>query len=153
VIAGDGANRPAFEALARDLRIQDRVHFLGWRRDVPELLPSLSVVVLPTTMDFEGTPLTVIEALAASRPVVATDVGGVAEVVRHGETGLLVPPRNEAALADALDAQLSDSAAAARMGQKGCELVRQLYQRSRMVDETEQLFRELLCAVENRRLA
>src|SRR6185295_8709712 len=117
-----------------------RVSFLGWRRDVPEVLAELDVVVLPTVLDFEGTPLAVIEAMAAGRPVVATDVGGVAEVVRNGETGLLVPPRDDEALARAIDAQLSNTAAAASMAAAGQRLVAGLYRKDRMVDETEALF-------------
>jgi glycosyltransferase involved in cell wall biosynthesis len=144
LIAGDGHSRPAFEALAGELRLTDRVHFLGWRRDAPALFRSLAVAVLPTVLDFEGTPLAVIEAMAAGCPVVATDVGGVAEVVRHGETGLLVRPRDEAALADAIDAQLSNTAAAAAMAAAAQRLVGALYQRSRMVDETEAFFLELV---------
>jgi glycosyltransferase involved in cell wall biosynthesis len=144
VIAGDGDSRPAFEALANELRLSDRVHFLGWRRDVPGLLRSLSVAVLPTVLDFEGTPLAVIEAMAAGCPVVATDVGGVAEVVRRGETGLLVPPRDDAALAAAIDAQLSNRTAAGGMAAAAQRLVSALYQRSRMVDETEAFFLELV---------
>jgi glycosyltransferase involved in cell wall biosynthesis len=144
VIAGDGDARVSCEALAGELHLADRVHFLGWRRDVPALLRSLSVAVLPTVLDFEGTPLAVIEAMAAGRPVVATDVGGVAEVVRNGETGLLIPPRDDEALARAIDAQLSNTAAAASMAAAGQRLVAGLYQTERMVDETEALFLELV---------
>jgi glycosyltransferase involved in cell wall biosynthesis len=144
VIAGDGDARAFCETLASELQLADRVHFLGWRRDVPALLRSLSVAVLPTVLDFEGTPLAVIEAMAAGRPVVATDVGGVAEVVRNGETGLLIPPRDDEALARAIDAQLSNTAAAASMAAAGQRLVAGLYRKQRMVDETEALFLELV---------
>jgi len=144
VIAGDGEARHTYEKLARELQIHDRVHFLGWRRDVPAVLKTLSVVVLPTVLDFEGTPLAVIEAMAASRPVVATDVGGVAEVVRNGETGLLVPPRDPEALARAIGAQLVDTGAATRMAERALGLVRSQYRKERMVDETERLFARLV---------
>jgi glycosyltransferase involved in cell wall biosynthesis len=144
VIAGDGDRRGAYEDLSKQLGLTDRVHFLGWRRDVPAVLRSLCVAVLPTVRDFEGTPLAVIEAMAAGRPVVATDVGGVAEVVRNADTGVLVPPRDDAALAAAIDAQLSDTAAAERMAHAAQRLVHGLYAQKRMVDETEALFAELL---------
>jgi len=152
VIAGDGEARPAYESLARELRMQDRVHFLGWRRDVPGVLKTLAVAVLPTVLDFEGTPLAVIEAMAAGRPVVATDVGGVAEVVRDGETGLLVPPRDTEALAGAIEAQLGDVVGASRMAVQAQQLVWVQYQKSRMIDETERLFERLLAQVRGRRL-
>lgn len=144
VIAGDGDRRAAYEELSKALGLADRVHFLGWRRDVPAVLRSLSVVVLPTVMDFEGTPLAVIEAMAAGRPVVATDVGGVGEVVRNGHTGVLVPPRSESALAAGIEAQLSNLQAAQQMADAAQRLVRGLYTEKRMVDETEALFSELL---------
>jgi glycosyltransferase involved in cell wall biosynthesis len=144
VIAGDGEARAVYEILTRELQMMDRVHFLGWRRDVPALLKTLSVVVLPTVLDFEGTPLAVIEAMAAGRPVVATDVGGVAEVVRNGETGLLVPPRDPSALARAIGDQLVNSAAAGRMAARGREFVSSQYRKERMIDETERLFVRLV---------
>lgn len=144
VIAGDGDARPAFERLAVELGVADRVHFLGWRRDIPAVLGALSLVVLPTVMDFEGTPLAVIEALAAGRPVVASDVGGVAEVVRHGETGLLVPPRAPEALADAIATQLGNPQRAQQMADAGRALVLDRYGREAMVDATERYFLRLL---------
>ena len=146
VVAGDGDRRVEFEGLAADLGIAGRTHFLGWRRDVPRVLAGLDVVVLPTVLDFEGTPLSVIEALAAGRPVVAADVGGVSEVVRDGETGLLVPPRDAEALARAIDAQLSDSQRAASMAMRGRTLVLNGYEKQRMIDETERYFLRLLRA-------
>jgi glycosyltransferase involved in cell wall biosynthesis len=151
IIAGDGDARASCEALASELHLSDRVHFLGWRRDVPALLQSLSVAVLPTVLDFEGTPLAVIEAMAAGRPVVATAVGGVAEVVRNGETGILIPPRDHEALARAIDLQLSNTAAAASMAAAGQRLVAGLYRKERMVDDTEALFLELLGRQSGRR--
>jgi glycosyltransferase involved in cell wall biosynthesis len=146
VIAGDGDARVAFQRLAADLGIADRVHFLGWRRDVPAILANLTVVVLPTVLDFEGTPLAVIEALAAGRPVVATDVGGVSEVVRDGLTGLLVPPRDPSALASAIGRQLDRPREAHAMAAAGQRLVLSMYARDRMVSETEQYLQELLDA-------
>ena len=151
VIAGDGDARVEFERLAMKLGVADRVHFLGWRRDIPALLGALSLVVLPTVMDFEGTPLAVIEALAAGRPVVASDVGGVAEVIRHGETGLLAPARNDGALADAIAAQLHDPERAHRMAAAGQALVLDLYGRDAMVDATEQYFLRLIAQTQKRR--
>jgi glycosyltransferase involved in cell wall biosynthesis len=142
VIAGDGAQREEFEALARTLGLQGRVHFLGWRRDIPFVLANLDVVVLPTVLDFEGVPLALIEALATGRPVVATRVGGVGELVRDGETGLLVEPRDDAALARAIATLVGDPARMKALAEGGQRLVTSLYQRDRMIAETERFYRE-----------
>jgi glycosyltransferase involved in cell wall biosynthesis len=144
VLVGDGHARRELEETAATLGIANRVHFLGWRRDIPAVLRALDVVCLPTINDFEGTPLAVIEALAARRPVVASEVGGVAEVVRHGETGLLVPPRDPKALAAAIRLQLLRREDAHRMARAGEALVRRLYTRERMIAETEAYFAALL---------
>ena len=143
VLVGDGDDRPRYETLVDELRLRDRVIFLGWRRDVPSVLGNFDVVVLPTVNDFEGTPLAVIEALAANRPVVATDVGGVSEVIRDGETGLLVPVRDEGAIVRAVAAMLSNSAQASEMAERGRHLVSQRYREADMISETEKYYREL----------
>jgi glycosyltransferase involved in cell wall biosynthesis len=147
LVIGDGPFRPDCEALARSLGLGRFVQFLGWRRDIPEVLSALDLVVLPTIMDFEGTPVTLIEALAAGRAVVAADVGGVVDVVRLGLTGLLVPPNDPAALADAMRRLVADPVTRERFGRNGQELVRERYARDRMVTETETYYRELLEAV------
>jgi glycosyltransferase involved in cell wall biosynthesis len=144
VLAGDGDRREAYEQLARGLELDGRVSFLGWRRDVPAVLADLDVVALPTVNDFEGTPLAVIEALAAGRPVVASDVGGVAEVVRDGVTGRLVPPRDAPALAAAIEEMLEARGAATAMAEAGRCLVTGCFQQERMVNETETYFLRLL---------
>lgn len=124
--------------------IDGRIRFLGWRRDIPDVLASLDLVALPTVMDFEGTPVALIEALAARRAVVATDVGGVADVIKEGRTGLLVPPGDADALAAAIGRLLGDSVARDAYGRNGQVLVRERHARERMVDETERYYREML---------
>jgi glycosyltransferase involved in cell wall biosynthesis len=147
LVVGDGGFRPECEALAGNLGLGSSVRFLGWRRDIPEVLSALDLVVLPTVMDFEGTPLALIEALATGRAVVATDVGGVVDVIRPGQTGLLVPPNDPSALADAMRRLLGDPRTRETFGRNGQELVRERYPRERMVAETEAYYRELLEAV------
>jgi glycosyltransferase involved in cell wall biosynthesis len=100
VLVGDGERRPGLEALVDTLGISDRVRFLGSRLDVPELYPVFDVYCLPS--HYEGLPLSVLEAMSAGKPVVATRVVGIEEVIVDGETGLLVPPNDPAALAQAL---------------------------------------------------
>lgn len=116
VLAGDGELRPAMEARARELGIMDRCVFLGHRSDVPDLLAAADLFVLPSL--FEGLPLSVLEAMAAQRPVIATAIGGTDEAVVDGETGLLVPPRDSAALAAAIRRLRTDSVLARRLAER-----------------------------------
>jgi glycosyltransferase involved in cell wall biosynthesis len=102
---------------AERLGIADRVVFAGYRADVPAVLAGCEVFCLPSAA--EGLPLVVLEAMAQGKPVVATDVGGTAEAVADGETGLLVPAGDAAALADALGQLLADPERARRMGEAG----------------------------------
>jgi glycosyltransferase involved in cell wall biosynthesis len=99
-IAGDGPRRGTLEVLAAQLRIDPPARFLGLRTDVPDLLRAADGLVLSSA--WEGSPNVVLEAMAAAVPVVATEVGGVPELVRSGETGYVVPPRDARALADAM---------------------------------------------------
>lgn len=147
LVVGDGPFRRSCETLTHDLGLNGVVRFLGWRRDIPAVLSALDLVVLPTVMDFEGTPVALIEALAAGRAVVATDVGGVVDVVRPGKTGLLVPPNDAAALADAMGRLLADSPLRAAFGRAGQRLVCERHPLDRMVAETEKYYLELLEAV------
>jgi glycosyltransferase involved in cell wall biosynthesis len=113
VLAGDGPLRAALEAEARDLGIAGRCVFLGERRDVPALLAAADLFVLPSL--FEGLPVSVLEAMAAERPVVGTAIGGTDEAVESEATGLLVPPRDPAALASAIRRLQADTALARRL--------------------------------------
>lgn len=117
VFAGDGPLRPALEAMACDLGLRERVRFLGERSDVADLLAACDVFVLPSL--YEGLPISVLEAMAARRPVIATAIGGTDEAVDDGETGLLVPPADPTSLAAALRRVLADGELRARMGQAG----------------------------------
>jgi glycosyltransferase involved in cell wall biosynthesis len=111
VIAGAGTYRPELEARAAALGITDRVHFLGYRRDTAALLHCADVFLLPSRV--EGLPLSVLEAMAAGVPVVATDIPGTREAVEHDVTGLLVPARDAEALAAAIGRVLGDAASTA----------------------------------------
>ena len=101
VVIGDGDLRPEVESYARQLGIADRVSFLGWRHDLPEVYAGLDVVVISSNN--EGTPLSAIEAMAAGRPVVATKVGGLPDVISDSKTGYLVEPKNPEQLAFAIE--------------------------------------------------
>ncbi len=115
LIAGDGMLRRELEELSRALGLTGRVRLLGERSDIPELLAAADLFVLSS--NWEGHPLSVMEALSAGLPVVATAVGGVPEQVDEGVTGLLVPPDDCPALSQALLRLLNDSALRTEMGQ------------------------------------
>jgi glycosyltransferase involved in cell wall biosynthesis len=117
LFAGEGDRRRSLEEKAERLGISHRVAFLGHRSDVPQLLAGCDVFVLPSL--YEGFPLSVLEAMAAGRPVVATAVGGTPEAVVDGVTGYLVPPAQPAALAEAVNRVLADPARAEAMGRAG----------------------------------
>jgi glycosyltransferase involved in cell wall biosynthesis len=106
VLVGDGDQEPALRAQAQALGIAPRVVFAGHRTDVPALLESFDVFCISST--YEGTPLTLFEAMAAGKAIVSTAVDGCREVLEHERTGLLVPPRDAEALGQALARALSD---------------------------------------------
>ncbi|MBI4241963.1 MAG: glycosyltransferase [Candidatus Rokubacteria bacterium] len=108
VVAGVGPGRPHLEWLVRDLGLEDQVHLLGFRTDIPALVSACDLFV--SSALWEGLPLAILEAMALGTPVVATDVGGVREVVRPGETGSLVPAADPVRLADAISELLADPA-------------------------------------------
>ena len=117
VIAGDGPDREQLQNLAAELRVEHRVVFLGFRQDIAELLSCCDVFVLPSL--FEGLCLVILEAMAAGKPVVATDIDGTNDVIIHGETGLLAPPANAEDLAAAIRRVLDDPSLAARLAAAG----------------------------------
>ena len=144
VIVGDGELRPALERAVADLGLTECVHFLGWRRDLDAVYADLDVVAL--TSINEGTPVAVIEAMASGRAVVATDVGGVGDVVAAGRTGLLVPMGDAEACADAVSRLLGDAVLRAEMGRVGRERVLARYGSERLVADVRQLYVGLLAA-------
>src|SRR5205807_9503285 len=117
LIVGDGPDRPAIEEALRRHDLTDRVELAGERNDVPELLAAADVFVLSSRS--EGLPVSVLEAMAAELPVVATAVGGLPELVVEGETGFLVPPGDARALGAALGRLLADAELCRRLGEAG----------------------------------
>jgi glycosyltransferase involved in cell wall biosynthesis len=144
LVVGDGALRSQIEDQARQLGLADRVIFTGWRRDLPRVYADLDVLVVSS--DNEGTPVSVIEAMASARPVVGTRVGGLPDLVREGRDGHLVPPGDADELAGAIIRLLRDDEAAQRMGQAGRDAVRQRFGISRLLAEMEGFYRRLLAA-------
>ena len=144
LVAGDGPERAPLEAAASQLGAADAVLFLGIRRDVPALLAAVDVAVLSS--DYEGSPLSVLEYMAAGKPVVSTRVGGVPELVEDGVQGLLVEPRDPAALAKAVAELLRDPERAERLGAQGRERQLREYSLDAMVRHVEELYEELWLA-------
>jgi glycosyltransferase involved in cell wall biosynthesis len=142
VLVGDGGERARLERLAIKLGVANRVVWTGWQSNPRSYLPTFDAFVLPSR--FEGFPLSVLEAMLAEVPVVATDVGSVSEAVVSGQTGLLVPPENPAALADALDDLLRDADLRRRLGTSGRRLVLGRFTASHMASAFESLYAELV---------
>jgi glycosyltransferase involved in cell wall biosynthesis len=144
IVVGDGERRAELEALVTGLGLRPSVRFVGWRSDMPHVYADLDVVAL--TSRNEGSPVALIEALAAARPVVSTAVGGVPEVVVHDQTGLTVPPNDTLALADAIVELLQDHDLAKRLGQAGRRHVYPRYDSSRLIDDVRDLYTRELAA-------
>lgn len=142
VLIGDGAQRPKLEQMVREFRLQEYFLFLGRRRDVPELLSCCDLSVLASTT--EGLPNAVLEYLAAGHPVVATRAGGTPEIIEDGVSGLLVPPRDPRALAQAVLQVLQDVELAKRLGRAGKERVRNQFSYVRLLVELQGFYEELL---------
>jgi glycosyltransferase involved in cell wall biosynthesis len=142
LLVGKGSLQADVEQRVRTAGLATRVRFLGVRRDVTRLLSAADGYVLSSA--WEGMPVVLLEAAAAELPIVATRVGGIAEVVEDGETGVLVPPGNPAVLAEALDRveRLSTESRAA-MGRKGRVLVERRYAINHVMDEWERLYYEV----------
>jgi len=120
----------------------ERIKFLGMVNEPERLLAVADVVALPSL--FEGLPLSAVEALACARPMIATDIGGTREVVIHESTGLLVPPRDPLALANAIDRVLSDHALGAQLGKRGRAFVERRFDVRVQIERTVRVYRELL---------
>ncbi|MDX2137130.1 MAG: glycosyltransferase family 4 protein [Chloroflexota bacterium] len=134
IIVGDGDLRAALEAEARALRLSPWTHFLGWRADAAALMRGLDVLLMPSL--WEGFGLVLLEAMAASLPVVASDISAIPEIVVHGETGLLVAPADIDGLAAALDRLLRDTPLRQHMGLLGLDRLEAHFSVEQMIDKT-----------------
>jgi glycosyltransferase involved in cell wall biosynthesis len=148
-MVGDGPDRVLLERRARELGVTRDMLFLGYQEDVAPFYAAFDALVLPS--ENEGTPVSVIEALAAELPVVATRVGGVPDVVTDGEDGFLVEAGATDDLAERLGRLARDPELRSRMGKKGRERVLPRYAVERLVDDVDELYRSLLSAAGLRR--
>jgi glycosyltransferase involved in cell wall biosynthesis len=148
-LVGDGPDRPELERRAHELGVIRDTVFLGYQEDVAPFYSAFDALILPSSN--EGTPVSAIEALAAGRPVVATRVGGVPDVVRDGEDGFLVEAGDTNELAARLEQLARDPALRERMGKQGRERVLPRYAVDRLVQDVDELYRSLLSEAAVRR--
>jgi glycosyltransferase involved in cell wall biosynthesis len=142
LLVGDGPLRPDLENLARELDVYDRVIFTGFRSDIPDLLSTMDVLVVPSLL--EGFPMITLEAMALATPVVATQIHGISEQIVDGKEGVLIPPRNTDALAKAVKQLITDRELSARLGTAARKRVESSFSVKKMVRETEKVYSSLL---------
>ena len=142
LVVGEGSERDRLEGLAAaHLRAEiccASVHFLGRREDVPQILAAANVVVMPSYREAQG--LAIVEALAANRPVIASNVGGIPEMIRSGENGMLVPSQDPSALASAIGLLFRDRALATRLAHAGHALVHEKFCVDDMLRDIEAIY-------------
>jgi glycosyltransferase involved in cell wall biosynthesis len=141
LVAGDGPQRPTLERRARELGVEGRVRFLGARHDVPALLALADLAVLPTQADL--LPTAVLEAMAAGTPVVASAVGGIPELIEHGQSGLLVPPGDPAALVAACGELLGAPERAERLAARARAVIAERFTLERQAERLAEIYTEL----------
>lgn len=139
LVMGDGPLRKELQTYAALLGVHKRIHFLGFRLDARALVGLLDVLVVPSLS--EGTPVVTLEAMAAGVPVVASTVGGIPEQIRHGREGLLVPPGDSSALAEAILRLLRNPLWMQQLGEAGRQRVLSQFRFPTMVQETEDIYR------------
>ncbi len=144
LVVGDGPERPRLEMLTQKLNLSSRVHFVGARNDVPEIISLFDVGVLSSQPVVETLSVSVLEYMASGKPVVATRVGSLPEIVEEARSGFLVEPGDAESLADRILQLLDDQQLARQMGARGHERVAREYTVEQMVKKTEDLFERLL---------
>ena len=142
LIVGDGPLRIKLEKLTDKLNLNKLIEFTGYRTDINNILSILDILVLCS--NYEGLPNVICEAMASGKPVIATKVGGVAEVVVNNETGILIPPSDPNALANALDYLLSHKDEALKMGKNGIHRIVSEFSVNKMVNETQEIYESIL---------
>lgn len=141
VVVGNGYLKPILDGLTRELNVQDAFLFLDWRSDIPETMGMFELFVLPSLN--EGMGRVLVEAMAARKAIIASDTGGIPDMVIHGHNGLLVPPEDSSRLAEAIITLLKDSHRREEMGRNG-RLLAQRYSVESMVNKIDALYETLL---------
>ncbi len=141
VIVGTGPLDKTLKTRVNELNLNNNILFLGHRTDIPELLHSFDVFVLPSL--YEGLPLCLLESMAAGTPVIATDVYGNNEIIKHNETGFLVPPRDPESMANAITELLGNVRDMQRFANAGRQLVEEKYDLRKVCDNYRALYRSI----------
>ncbi len=139
---GDGPDRDALEKITEDLDITNNVFFLGWRDDVGKVADLLDLVVIPSLS--EGLSLVALEMLEKKKAVIATNVGGIPEVVQNMHTGILIPPGNSLAIQEAVIMLLKNPGLRQSLGDKGSRFVNDNFSFEKMIDQTEKIYKALI---------
>lgn len=141
LVAGDGPGRRQLEERVKALNLEDEVRFCGFVSDAPEILSQIDIFALPSL--YEGLGVAALEAMAAGKPVIASRVGGLPELVAHGETGFLVSPKNVEGLVDAIARLADDESLAREMGKQGAARARASFSLEKMAALNEAYYYEL----------
>jgi glycosyltransferase involved in cell wall biosynthesis len=141
IIAGDGNLKKSLEQQARDLHRGDRVHFVGWRKDIHAILDAIDVFVAPSL--WEGFGLVLLEAMAHALPIIGTTAGALPEIIVNGQTGFMVEPGQSAPLVDPMIYLLSDQTSRLEMGRAGQQRLETMFSVEKMINSTITFYREL----------
>ena len=142
LIVGEGPLREKLEELGKRLKVKDNIIFTGFRSDIKEILASIDVLVMPSLL--EGLPMVLLEGMAMAKPIVATNIDGISEVLENGKTGLLVPPKDTDTLAEAIIEILNNKTKASHLGQNARKIVEEKFSVEKMVEQIEWVYEGLL---------
>jgi glycosyltransferase involved in cell wall biosynthesis len=143
LLVGEGALKEELKILCADLKIERNVIFAGERNDIPEILSLTDIFVLPSLR--EGLSLTILEAMACGKPVIATNVGGIPEVVKDGVSGILVSPKDPEALHSAMNELLDNRKKLKKMGYNGKRVCNESFDSKTMIGKIEDLYDSIMC--------
>ena len=139
---GDGPLKDKLKEKSEKLKVTDRLIFAGFRTDIKAILSTIDLLVVPSLL--EGFPMVTLEAMAMAKPVIATNIDGITEQIITGQDGILVPPKDNGALARAIIKVLNDRESAKRMGLAAREKVEKHFSIEKMVNETEKVYLSLI---------
>lgn len=142
IIVGQGKLKKNLKDLSRQLKIENKVIFAGFRKDILEIMSSIDIFILPSL--WEGLGLVLLEAMAARKPIVATNISAIPEIVTDGKTGILVPPANAKALANGVLYLIKQRDLCKTMGETGRERLETCFGIDRMIKKTEKIYDELI---------
>jgi glycosyltransferase involved in cell wall biosynthesis len=141
LLVGDGPLRDELEALAAELKMKEHIIFTGFRSDIRDILSAIDVLVVPSLL--EGFPMITLEGMAMAKPIIATGIDGIKEQIVDGESGILIPPRDPDAIAEAILQLSTDKKLAQNLGLEGRRRVENEFTVERMVSETEKVYQSL----------